>query len=228
MNIIYRLVNRKKEKNGEFPCYYIGSKMNYVPGEYWGSSKHPMLIEELKTNISNFEIEILEHVCNPKELTLREREYQLKYNALNDSKYYNLQLANEKFTSAGYKWYYDPVTLIKGYFQANKIPAGWLPGYKPEEQQSKEWKQIKRYRPTGLKKSDPRLHEQISDSVATTEWVLRSPDGSLHSVTKLHKFCKEHNISQKLRLTKKFGVPIKKGKSKGWCVVSKITGDKPL
>ena len=223
MNIIYRLVNQKKEKNSEFPCYYIGSKLNYVPGEYWGSSKHPLLIRELKENILDFKIEILEHVDNPDELTLRERVHQLNHDVLNDQKYYNLQIANEKFTSTGRKWYYDPETLVKGYFLPNKIPPGWLPGYKPEEQQSKGWKQIKRYLPTGFKKSDPNLHKRISDSVATTEWTLRSPDGKLYTVTKLHKFCEEHNLSQKLRLTKKFGVPIKKGKSKGWCVISKKT-----
>jgi len=221
MNIIYRLVNRKKEKNGEFPCYYIGSKMNYVPGAYWGSSRHPILIEELKTNISNFEIEILEHVDDPKELTLREREYQLKHNVLIDPEYYNLQLANEKFTSMGRKWYYDPVTLIKGYFQDNKIPTGWVKGCKPKENLTDGWKQVKQCNKTGLKKTDPKLRKHLSDTIADTEWILRSPEGKLYTVTKLHKFCEEHNLSQKLRLIKKFGVPIKKGKSKGWCVIDK-------
>lgn len=224
MNIIYRLVNRKKEKEGQVPCYYVGSKLNYVPGEYWGSSRHPVLLEELKTCISDFEIEILEYVDDPADLTKIEKEFQIKFDVLENPQYYNLHLANEKFTSQGRKWYHDPVTLKTGYFQENKIPAGWVPGYKPENEQSLKWKTIKKYKPTGLKKSDPKLHEQISDSVANTEWVLQSPDGTLYTVTKLHKFCDEHNLSHRLRLIKKFGVPIKKGKSKGWCVISKKQG----
>jgi len=226
MNIIYRLINRNKEKQGQFPCYYIGSKLNYVPGEYWGSSKHPQLLLELKTSITDFTIEILEYVDDPNDLTKKERDWQIKFNVINDPKYYNLHLANEKFTSNGRKWYYDPITLQKGYFQSNKIPEGWLPGYKPVELQSKKYKQIKKYKATGLKKTDPLLHQQISDSVANIEWIIQSPDGILHTVKKLHKFCEEYNLSHKLRTTKKFGVPIKKGKSKGWCVVDKKQGAK--
>ena len=221
MHVIYKLINIQKEANNNFPCYYIGSKLNYIPGTYWGSSKHPTLIEELKTNVSNFKIEILEYVDNPTDLTTRERVYQLDYDVLNNPKYYNLHLANEKFTSSGRKWYYDPLTLNKGYFQDNKIPAGWIRGYKPEDAQSKKYKQVNRSKPTGLKKNDPKLHEQISNSVANTYWVLRDPNGILHTVTKLHKFCEEHNLSPQLRLNKNFGIPLKKGNSKGWCVIDK-------
>lgn len=226
MNIIYLLANTKKESTRTFPCYYIGSKLNYVPGKYWGSSKHPQLLKELENSISDFKIEILEHVDDPAKLTLKEREWQLKLDAINDPKYYNLQYANEKFTSNGRKWFYDPVTLKKGYFYDNKVPEGWLPGYKPVEHQSKKYQQIKKYKSTGLKKTDPLLHKQISDSVANTEWTLKSPDGKIYTVTKLHKFCQEHNLSHKLRTIKKFGVPIKKGKSKGWVVIDKKQGAK--
>lgn len=225
MNIIYRLVNKLKKSNNQSPCYYIGSKMNYIPGKYWGSSKHPILLEELKDCISNFEIEILEFVENPKELAKVEREYQLKFNVLADPNYYNLQLANEKFNSIGRKWYYDPITLTKGYFQESKIPIGWIAGYKPESKCTNTWNKIKNYESSGFKKGDPELHKQISDSVSSIEWILQAPDGSLHTVTKLHKFCKENGITDKLRLAANVGVPMKSGKSKGWCVLSKKTRD---
>jgi len=52
-------------------------------------------------------------------------------------------------------------------------------------------------------------------------WVLQDPNGILHTVTKLHKFCEEHNLSPQLRLNKNFGIPLKKGNSKGWCVIDK-------
>ena len=47
-NIIYKLINRRKEQIKEYPCYYVGSKTNYVPGTYWGSSQNPILIEDLE------------------------------------------------------------------------------------------------------------------------------------------------------------------------------------
>ena len=219
MNIIYRLVNRTKEMNNEFPCYYIGSKINYVKGKYWGSSKHPVLISELKNNISDFAIEILEQV-EPDMLTIREREWQIKLDVVNSEKYYNLTLANENFSSAGFTWFHNADTLENGYFPKNKCPTGWKLGKSPDTAKRSLHRKIKK---TGLRKTDPNLHQKISDSVANTEWVLQSPDGILHTVTKLHKFCRENNLSQKLRLVKKFGIPIKKGKSKGWCVISKKT-----
>lgn len=219
MNIIYRLVNRKKEKNNEFPCYYVGSKLNYVEGKYWGSSKHPLLIKELKENISDFEIEILEKTT-PDNLTLRERYWQLNLDVLNDEKYYNLSLANERFSSTGFTWFHDPITLANGYFPRSKCPQGWELGKTPETAKRTINRQNRK---TGLKKTDPLLHQQISDTISNTEWIIQDPNGIRHTVTKLHKFCKENNISQKLRLTKKFGIPIKKGKSKGWCVISKKT-----
>ena len=111
LNIIYNLVNRTKEKQGIYPCYYIGSKLNYIPGTYWGSSKNPILLKELKENISDFNINILEHV-DKEELTTRERFWQLKLNVLQDNKYYNLSLAKEKFTGQGFTWFHDPITLL--------------------------------------------------------------------------------------------------------------------
>ena len=65
-NVIYKLINRRKEKLGQYPCYYVGSKVNYVPGTYWGSSQNPILIAELATELDNFEMEILEYVPNDK------------------------------------------------------------------------------------------------------------------------------------------------------------------
>ena len=132
-NIIYRLVNRRKEKSGDTPCYYIGSKFNYVPGQYWGSSQHPILISELKDNITDFELEILAVVDSPEVLTITEREYQEKFNVLENDQYYNLCLANVKFSSLGWKWYHNPLTLQRGFFPKNKIPKNWVIGKIPKK-----------------------------------------------------------------------------------------------
>lgn len=222
MNIIYRLVNRQKEKLGEFPCYYIGSKLNYSPGKYWGSSHHPTLLKELATRITDFEMEILA-VVNEHELTAIEHKYQLQFDAVNDHKYYNLHLANEKFSSSGKKWFHDPITLARGYFPPNKIPTGWAPGYKALSEKTDASIKAQHYKnnPTGLHKDSPILHQQISNTVAKFEWIVQDPTGTQYKVTKLHKFCQEHNLTPQLRYASNLNVPMKKGKSKGWVVISK-------
>jgi hypothetical protein len=224
-NIIYRLVNRKKENSQEYPCYYIGSKLNYVPGQYWGSSRNPVLINELKENITDFEIEILEMVEISTILTKIEKEYQIKFDVVRDFRYYNLNYAGEKFTSTGKKWFYDPNTLQKGYFPTNKAPINWLPGTKPDEQKSEVYKKRlsrnKQSKYTGFKKNDVNLNLYRSDANSRFEWTIQDPNGKIYLVTKLHRFCEEHKLPHKFRLSKKLGVPIKKGKFKGWCVIDK-------
>lgn len=231
MHIIYCLINRRKEKVNEYPCYYIGSKTNFVSGKYWGSSHHPVLKEELSKSKEDFEMKILIEVTDPARLTLIEREVQIAFNVINDRKYYNLHLANEKFSAIGRKWFHDPVTLAVGLFSDCKVPPGWHPGHKkasdrtPGSIKAAIWKA----NPTGLRKDDPLLHQKISDSIAKFEWIIRDPSGKLHTVTKLHQFCRDHKLSTRLRYAENFNVPIRRGSSKGWCVVSKlIIGAKPL
>ena len=158
-NIIYKLINRKKELLGEYPCYYIGSKMGYKPGKYWGSSRHPLLLKELKYDICSFEMTILEYVNNPKDLTTQENYWQKSVNAVENEKYYNLNYARTNFSSAGFKWAHDPISLLKGYFPECKIPKGWVVGKSPETSLRM---QLKLSNKTGLIKGDPKLNQIIS------------------------------------------------------------------
>ena len=230
LNIIYNLVNRTKEKQGIYPCYYIGSKLNYIPGTYWGSSKNPILLKELKENISDFNINILEHV-DKEELTTRERFWQLKLNVLQDNKYYNLSLAKEKFTGQGFTWFHDPITLLNGYFPRHKSPDGWQLGKSPETAKRTALKKEKI--PTALKKGSSELNKLISirtkEKVARGKdhkdckiWVLKDPLGNIHTVIGLHPFCKEKNLSPTaLQYSVNTNKPIKKGLSQGWHVLEK-------
>lgn len=52
-------------------------------------------------------------------------------------------------------------------------------------------------------------------------WILIDPNGKLHRVDYMLKFCEENGISySSLRMKAKVGdmTPVKSGKSKGWCV----------
>ena len=225
-HIIYKLINSRKESLGQFPCYYIGSKTNYIPGTYWGSSKNPILIEELANELANFTMEIVEEINDPKILIDREIEHQLNLNVVADERYYNLRLAGKNFTTTGYKYYYHPITLMRGFFPPNKIPVGWIWGKKPGVPR----KQINK---TGLKKGDPELNKLISiRTKATTArgalhtetktWTLKGPDNKIYKIVGLHEFCKTHGLSAtSIQYSINTNKPIKKGKSKGWRLLSK-------
>lgn len=229
MNIIYKLVNRQKEQRNEYPCYYIGSKANYVPGTYWGSARHPLLLLELKTTLEDFELIIIEYVDSLSNLIEREHFWQKKYNVVQNEKYYNLSYANKKFSSIGFKWAHDPVTLTKGYFPNNKIPVGWNLGKTPE---SKVKKSILK---TGYKKGSIELNQEISKRTKVAAcrgknhkdckiWILQDPNGTIHTVIGLHEFCRKFNLSvTSLQFSEKSKkqLPINKGKSKGWRVLDK-------
>lgn len=229
-NIVYKLINREKEKLGVFPCYYIGSKLNYKPGKYWGSSKHPLLIKELNDRISAFEMIILETVIDKNELTAREQQWQKKEEVVANVKYYNLNYARDAFSSVGYKWSHDPVSLLKGYFPEHKIPTGWILGKTPETAIKR---QNKLNSETGLKRGDPKLNEIIAERTKENtrkgnnhpecrEWTLIDPEGNRHIVLGLHEFCKQFNLSAtSLQYSINTKRPIKKGNSKGWYVLSK-------
>lgn len=229
-NIIYKLINRKKELLGEYPCYYIGSKMGYKPGKYWGSSRHPLLLKELKYDICSFEMTILEYVNNPKDLTTQENYWQKSVNAVENEKYYNLNYARTNFSSAGFKWAHDPISLLKGYFPECKIPKGWVVGKSPETSLRM---QLKLSNKTGLIKGDPKLNQIIStrtkENVCKGErhpeckiWTLLDPNGNQHTISGLHEFCKQKDLSAtSLQYSFNTKKPIKKGKSKGWCVILK-------
>lgn len=226
-NVIYKLINRRKEKLGESPCYYIGSKTNYVPGTYWGSSRNPILINELTAELSNFEMEILEEVPDNKNLIETEITHQLTLNVVKDKKYYNLRLAGKNFATTGYKYYYHPTTLVRGFFPPNKVPTGWMLGKGPDS--TKRKKIIK----TGLKKGDPKLNKLISERTKantprgvnhteTRVWILQDPTNKIHKVVGLHEFCKDHTLAAtSLQYSINTNKPIKKGKSKGWRLLSK-------
>ena len=103
MNIIYRITNIVKEQNNVYPCYYIGSKKNYKGlGSYWGSSKHPIMIQELKETPENFKFEVLLIVKDAKDLIKFENAYQHKVNAVKSEKYYNITYAGR--TTIDNKW----------------------------------------------------------------------------------------------------------------------------
>ena len=226
-NVIYKLINRRKEKLGQYPCYYVGSKINYVPETYWGSSRNPILIEELATELSNFEMEILEEVPLSESLIEIEIKHQLALNVVKDKRYYNLRLAGKHFATTGYKYYYHPTTLVRGFFPPNKIPEGWLLGKYPGAPGTKQI--IK----TGLKKGDPKLNKIISertksnckkgqDHSETRIWTLLDPTNKIHKVIGLHEFCKANNLAAtSLQYSINTTKPIKKGKSKGWRLLSK-------
>lgn len=225
-HIIYKLINRRKESLGEHPCYYVGSKTNYIPGTYWGSSKNPILIEELTIELSNFDMEILEEVYDANQLIEREITHQLQHNVVEDQKYYNLRLAGKNFTTTGYKYYYHPITLVRGFFPPNKIPVGWVWGKNPGTPR-------KIINKTGLKKGDPKLKKYISERTKVTtargvqhsetkSWILQDPEGAIHNVIGLHEFCKINGLAAtSLQYSINTTNPIKKGKSKGWRLLSK-------
>ena len=225
-HVIYKLINRRKESLGEYPCYYIGSKTNYIPGTYWGSSKNPILIEELATELSNFIVEILEEVYEVNQLIEREIAHQLLNDVVVEQKYYNLRLAGKNFTTTGYKYYYHPITLVRGFFPPNKIPSGWIWGKKP----GVPGKEIIK---TGLKKGDPKLRKLISERTKATTargslhsetkiWTLQDPSGTIHNVVGLHEFCKINGLAaSSLQYSINTEQPIKKGKSKGWRLLAK-------
>lgn len=232
-NIIYKLINKNKELREDYPCYYIGSKMGYIPGKYWGSPSHPLLRKELKDDISSFEMIILEYVDKSTDLTMRENYWQKSVNAVENEKYYNLGYAKTNFSSAGFKWAYDPVSLIKGYFPKCKIPKGWALGKSPE---SLIRRQNKLALTTGLSKGDPNLNKIISSRTKENAcrgerhrdiktWTLLDPNGKIHQIIGLHEFCKANGLSAtSLQYSINTQKPIKKGKSKGWCVLSKKQG----
>jgi hypothetical protein len=225
-HVIYKLTNLRKKSLGEYPCYYIGSKTNYVPGTYWGSSKNPILVEELATELSNFDMKVLEEVNDVAQLIEREIFHQLLHNVVIDQKYYNLRLAGKNFTTTGYKYYYHPITLVRGFFPPNKIPAGWIWGKKPGVPR----KQIIK---TGLKKGDPKLKKIIAERTKATTargaqhsetkiWTLQDPNGVIHTVLGLHDFCKANGLAAtSLQYSINTQKPIKKGKSKGWRLLAK-------
>ena len=233
-NVIYKLINRRKEKLGQYPCYYIGSKVDYVPRTYWGQSRNPILIDELATELDNFEMEILEDVPNNTQLIETEIKHQIALNVVKDEKYYNLRLAGKNFATTGYKYYHHPTTLVRGFFPPNKIPQGWLLGKSPESVARK--KVVK----TGFKKGDPKLNKIISDRTKantprgakhteTRVWTLQDPKNKIHKVIGLHEFCKANNLAAtSLQYSINTDKPIKKGKSKGWRLLSKEQGPKPL
>jgi hypothetical protein len=51
-------------------------------------------------------------------------------------------------------------------------------------------------------------------------WVLISPDGVTHNVYNLKAFCDPLGINWKVLSNSSFGIPMVKGKAKGWLVVS--------
>jgi hypothetical protein len=230
MNVIYKIINIRKKEKCEFPYEYIGSKVNYIDGKYWGSSSHPLMIQELKNNPEDFEFCIIQ-VIDDNDIQCivnLERQWQVKLNVVNDPKYYNLKLASEKWSSLGFKWAYDPVTLLKAYLPKHKIPFGWKLGQSPTSIQEKVNESK-----TGFSKGDERLNKIISKRTSAAMpkgknhrdskiWNLCDPNGNLHEVI-LHPFCKENDLSPTaIQYSLISGKPIKKGKSKGWYAMNKI------
>lgn len=175
--------------------------MNYIPDKYWGSSRHPILLQELSENITNFSIDILEYINDPQNLTKREEHWQRKFQVVEDIEYYNLTYANTKFNTTGMRAYHDSNTLKYGLFPPNKIPAGWIKGRKPKNIRGKSKSK------TGFKKGDPKLEKIRSesnkrsakkglDNKSTKIWLLKDPNNNLHRIIGLAPFCKKNNLLQ--------------------------------
>ena len=207
MHIVYIIYH--SESTG----YYIGSKMNY-DGKYKGSSRHPLF--------KPGELEILEIVNDPTMLTAKEREWQEKYDILNDPNCFNLVYANEKFSSADRKFYYNPVTLERSLFLEHQVPSGWIKGMHP----TKKKKRMKR----GSKELKEHLRNKSKESAKrgkehkdTKQWILVDPQGNKHIVHGLYPFCEKYNLSPtSIQYSLTSQKPIKKGKSKGWYAVKKM------
>lgn len=83
------------------------------------------------------------------------------------------------------------------------------------------------------KKGDPELNKLIASrtkertarGAAHTEtkvWTLLGPDDTIHTVVGLHEFCQKHGLSAtSIQYSINTNKPIKKGKSKGWRLLSK-------
>lgn len=105
MDIIYLITNTKKEKAGQLPNKYIGSKTNWKgPNTYWGSSCNPIMKKELAENIENFRFELLEEINDVCSINEKEAIHQLKVKAAPNPEYYNLKYACDEWSNAGYKW----------------------------------------------------------------------------------------------------------------------------
>lgn len=104
MNIIYLITNLDK-KEGEMR-FYVGSKqechietingLDTIIGDnsgfpYWGSSSHPLMKEELKTQ--RFSATVLESTGHRKELLALEQKWMDKLDAVRSQEYYNLSSA---------------------------------------------------------------------------------------------------------------------------------------
>jgi len=195
--------------------------MNY-DGKYKGSSRHPLF--------KPGRLEILEILDDPTKLTAKEREWQEKYDILNDPDCFNLVYANEKFSSAGRKFYHDPVTLERRLFLEHQVLDGWVKGMRPLEKKKRKT-YIKKE--NSMKKGSIELRNHLSNKSKesakrgeehkdTKQWILVDPYGNKHTVNGLYPFCEEHNLSPTaIQYSLQTQKPIKKGKSKGWYAVEK-------
>ena len=111
MNIIYR-ITYIPHLNTSYPKYYIGSKMNYKPGKYFGSVQSKRVFDytnglplrdwwkSIDTNDFLFEIlEVCEDNITSKDIVLIERNIQLKFNVAQNEEYFNQSIATEGFAS---------------------------------------------------------------------------------------------------------------------------------
>jgi hypothetical protein len=58
------------------------------------------------------------------------------------------------------------------------------------------------------------------NTYSAKHWVLISPDGVTYNVYNLKAFCDPLGINWKVLSNSSFGIPMVKGKTKGWLVVS--------
>jgi hypothetical protein len=110
MNIIYK-ITYLPHLNTSYPKYYIGSKLNYK-GNYFGSIASRKKLEftegvslkdwwkkQYKHNPNAFQFEILEDcsMLNKYQLAEKEKEYQLKHNAVLSLEFFNQAIATGLF-----------------------------------------------------------------------------------------------------------------------------------
>jgi hypothetical protein len=121
IHVIYRVVDTL---TGEM---YVGSKMNYVHGKYFGSTQLKRAKEIIKARPETLTVQILEIIADPSRLIQREIYWQEKFDVVNSKMYWNQTIAASGFSAFGRKDNYrlgkkhKPETIEKMKISASKV-----------------------------------------------------------------------------------------------------------
>lgn len=102
-NYVYKITFPEREKQGLYPCFYIGSKSNATfkdgiiygsRGEYWGSSECVVFKQLISSNEPK-NVTILDIAESYDELISKERDFHLRFDVVADCRFFNKSIATE-------------------------------------------------------------------------------------------------------------------------------------